>query len=58
MKPTSMRSSESNNNQKSFKQTQQQLGDLIPLEEENFFEEVDKDELDRTIQQIQEERFF
>jgi hypothetical protein len=56
MKPTSMRSSESNNNLKSLKQTQ--LGNLIPLEEENFFEEVDKDQLDRTIQQIQEERFF
>ena len=26
--------------------------------EENFFEEVDKEELDRTIHQIQEDRFF
>ena len=26
--------------------------------EENFFEEVDRDELDRTIQQIQEAKFF
>jgi len=31
--------------------------DLMTLEE-NFFEEIDKDQLDRTIQQIQEERFF
>ena len=37
---------------------QSRLDDLLPMLEENFFEEVDKDQLDRTIQQIQEDRFF
>lgn len=30
----------------------------IELIEEGFFEEIDRDELDRTMQQIREERFF
>jgi hypothetical protein len=37
---------------------QSRLDNLLPLLEENFFDEVDKDQLDRTIQQIQEDRFF
>ena len=43
-------------NKKQAKQSR--LDDLLPMLEENFFEEVDKDQLDRTIQQIQEDRFF
>jgi hypothetical protein len=33
------------------------VSNMPPLEE-GFFEEVDRDELDRTIQQIREDRFF
>jgi Rps23 Pro-64 3,4-dihydroxylase Tpa1-like proline 4-hydroxylase len=56
MQAHSNSSSALNKNKKQAKQSR--LDDLLPMLEENFFEEVDKDQLDRTIQQIQEDRFF
>lgn len=61
LKPLSMRSSGSSaampKTQITKNAHQSKLDQLVTLEE-NFFEEVDRDQLDRTIQQIQEERFF
>jgi hypothetical protein len=56
MQAHSNNSSAFNKNKKHAKQSR--LDNLLPLLEENFFDEVDKDQLDRTIQQIQEDRFF
>jgi len=56
MQAHSNNSSAMHKNKKQAKQSR--LDDLLPMLEENFFEEVDKDQLDRTIQQIQEDRFF
>jgi Rps23 Pro-64 3,4-dihydroxylase Tpa1-like proline 4-hydroxylase len=56
MQAHSNNSSAFNKNKKHTKQSR--LDNLLPLLEENFFDEVDKDQLDRTIQQIQEDRFF
>jgi hypothetical protein len=56
MQAHSNNSSAMNKNKKLAKQSK--LDNLLPLLEENFFDEVDKDQLDRTIQQIQEDRFF